>query len=193
MSSRKGNFVKVTDLLNEAISKVDEIMQDRDIQDKEKVSKQVGIGAVIFEDLAESRVKNQVFDLKEALNFNGETGPYIQYMAVRTNSVLNRAGYIPENTNIDYEKLTDDSSIRLVKEISNYEQTVIEAMSKNEPSIISRYLIDVAKLYASFYNQNKIICDDKNVQDARIYLTYMTKTTLTNGLALLGIEVPDQM
>ena len=66
-------------------------------------------------------------------------------------------------------------------------------MSKNEPSIISRYLIDVAKLYASFYNQNKIICDDKNVQDARIYLTYMTKTTLTNGLALLGIEVPDQM
>ena len=168
-------------------------MQDREIQDKEKVSKQVGIGAVIFEDLAESRVKNQVFDLKEALNFNGETGPYIQYMAVRTNSVLNRAGYIPEITNIDYEKLTDDSSIRLVKEISNYEQTVIEAMSKNEPSIISRYLIDVAKLYASFYNQNKIICDDKTVQDARIYLTYMTKTTLTNGLALLGIEVPDQM
>lgn len=193
MSSRKGNFVKVTDLLNEAISKVDEIMQDRDIQDKEKVSKQVGIGAVIFEDLAESRVKNQVFDLKEALNFNGETGPYIQYMAVRTNSVLNRAGYMPEITNIDYEKLTDDSSIRLVKEISNYEQNVIDSMSKNEPSIISRYLIDVAKLYASFYNQNKIICDDKNVQDARIYLTYMTKTTLTNGLALLGIEVPDQM
>ncbi len=91
MSSRKGNFVKVTDLLNEAITKSMNIIESRDIANKELVAKQVGIGAIIFDDLAESRVKNQVFDLNAALNFNGETGPYIQYMAVRTKSVLEKS------------------------------------------------------------------------------------------------------
>ncbi len=193
MSSRKGNFIKVEDLLEESISKVKEIMKDRDIEDKDKVAKQVGIGAVIFEDLAESRIKNQVFDLNEALNFNGETGPYVQYMTVRTKSVLDKAGYIPNIDNVDFNVLTDDVSIRLIKIINNFEKVILDAMNKNEPSIIARYVIDLAENYSAFYNENKIISDDKKQQDARLYITYMTKVTLTNGLHLLGIEVPDKM
>ena len=193
MSSRKGNFFKVKDLLDEAISKSKEIIQDRDIPNKELVAKQVGVGAVIFEDLAESRTKNQVFDLKEALNFNGETGPYIQYMTVRTNSVLEKADYIPDSSKLNLSKITDDSSIKLLKLIDDFESTLLDAMHKNEPSIISRYLIDVAKAFSTFYNDNKILCDDKEAQDARLYITYMTKIVLTNGLGLLGIEVPEKM
>ena len=193
MSSRKGNFVKVEDLLNEAMTKSKEIIEDRDIEDKDLLAKQVGIGAVIFEDLAESRTKNQVFDLKEALNFNGETGPYIQYMTVRTKSVLEKAGYIPDGNSINASKITDEASTSLLKYLSDFESTIISSMEKNEPSIISRYLIDLAKAYSSFYNENKILCEDKELQDARLYITYMTKVTLTNGLGLLGIEVPEKM
>ena len=193
MSSRKGNFVKVEDLLDEAISKSKEIIQDRDIENKDLVAKQVGVGAVIFEDLAESRTKNQVFDLKEALNFNGETGPYIQYMTVRTNSVLEKTGYIPDSSKLDLSKITDESSIKLLKLIENFENILLDAMNKNEPSIISRYLIDVAQEFSTFYNSNKILCDNKDKQDARLYVTYMTKIVLTNGLGLLGIDVPEKM
>ena len=193
MSSRKGNFVKVEDLLNEAMTKSKEIIEDRDIEDKDLLAKQVGIGAVIFEDLAESRTKNQVFDLKEALNFNGETGPYIQYMTVRTKSVLEKAGYIPDGNSINASKITDEASTSLLKYLSDFESTIISSMEKNEPSIISRYLIDLAKAYSSFYNENKILCEDRELQDARLYITYMTKVTLTNGLGLLGIEVPEKM
>ena len=193
MSSRKGNFVKVNDLLSEAISKVEEIMKDKDIEDREIVSKQVGIGAVIFEDLSESRIKNQVFDLKEALNFNGETAPYVQYMTVRTKSVLEKAGYIPELDNINLRILTDETSIALLKLISNFKNIILNSMEKNEPSIIARYVIEVAKAYSTFYSNNKILTQDKKEQDARLYLTYMTKITLTNGLNLLGIEVPNKM
>lgn len=201
MSTRKGNFVKVEDLLNEATSKVKEIMieknktMDNAFSNEEinTISKQVGIGAVIFDDLAENRIKDQVFDLNSALNFNGETGPYIQYMAVRTNSVLEKAGYLPEVANLDFNILTDNSSIDIIKLISDFQNIVISSMKKSEPSIISRYLIDLSKAYSSFYNLNKIICDDKGVQDARLYITYMTKITLTSGLNLLGIEVPKKM
>lgn len=193
MSSRKGNFVKVKDLIDEAISKSKEIIKDRDIENKDLIAKQVGVGAVIFEDLAESRTKNQVFDLKEALNFNGETGPYIQYMTVRTKSVLEKAGYLPIAEELNFEKITDDSSIKLLKLIDNFNSILLDAMQKNEPSIISRYLIDVSETFSTFYNNNKILCDDKEAQDARLYITYMTKVILTNGLGLLGIEVPEKM
>ena len=193
MSSRKGNFVKVKDLIDEAISKSKEIIKDRDIENKDLIAKQVGVGAVIFEDLAESRTKNQVFDLKEALNFNGETGPYIQYMTVRTKSVLEKAGYLPIADELNFEKVTDDSSIKLLKLIDNFNSILLDAMQKNEPSIISRYLIDVSETFSTFYNNNKILCDDKEAQDARLYITYMTKVVLTNGLGLLGIEVPEKM
>ena len=193
MSTRKGNFVKVEDLLNEAIDKASKILENRDIENKAEVSKIVGIGAVIFEDLKESRIKNQVFDLQEALNFNGETAPYIQYMTVRTKSILQKAGYIPNKNDIDVKLLTNQEAIRLVKLIDNFDKIILQALDKNEPSILARYSIDLAKAYSIFYNENQIINENKAIQDARLYLTYMTKVTLENSLKLLGIKVPDKM
>ncbi len=153
----------------------------------------IGIGAVIFEDLAESRTKNQVFDLKEALNFNGETGPYIQYMTVRTKSVLEKAGYIPDGNSINASKITDEASTSLLKYLSDFESTIISSMEKNEPSIISRYLIDLAKAYSSFYNENKILCEDRELQDARLYITYCVNIVLKSGAELLGMKMPEKM
>ena len=163
------------------------------LNELDTIAKKVGIGAVIFWNLSENRIKDQVFSLEEALNFNGETGPYVQYMAVRTNSVLNKVGYVPNAKDINLEKLCDNQSIEVIKLISDFQNVVINAMEKNDPSFISRYLIDLAQAYSSFYNVNKIICDDKELQDARLYLTYMTKVTLTQGLNLLGISVPEKM
>lgn len=193
MSSRKGNFIKVKDLLNDAISKVKEIIIDRDIDNKDILAKQIGVGAIIFDNLKDSRIKDQVFDLKEALNFNGETGPYIQYTTVRTKSVLEKAGYIPDTDEIDVNCLTDQSSLEVIKVLTKFPNVIVSAMKKNEPSYVARYLLELSKKYSNFYNLNKIICDDKQIQNSRLYLTYMTNITLKNGLNVLGIEVPNKM
>ena len=198
MSTRKGNFIKAQDIIDETVNKVKSIMKEKNTElsekEVEKIANQVGIGAIVFDYLHDNRNKTQIFDINQATNFNGETGPYIQYTAVRTKSVINKAGgAVPEVKEINLEKLTDDLSINVLKLISNFKDILNNVMEKSEPSILSRYLIDVAESYSSFYNSNKIINDDKELQDARIYLTHMVNVTLTNGLELLGIEVPDEM
>ena len=198
MSTRKGNFIKAQDIIDETVNKVKSIMKEKNTElseeEVEKIAKQVGIGAIVFDYLHDNRNKTQIFDINQATNFNGETGPYIQYTAVRTKSVINKAGgVVPEFKNINLEKLTDDLSIDVLKLISNFKDILNSVKEKSEPSILSRYLIDLAESYSSFYNSNKIINDDKELQDARIYLTHMVNVTLTNGLELLGIEVPDEM
>ena len=156
--------------------------------------KKVGIGAVIFNDLATSRIKDEVFDINAMLNFQGETGPYIQYTYVRTKSVLEKVdNIIPNIENIKIENLTDEYSLNLIKLIYNFQDILIQVTEKNEPSILSRYLIDLSKAFSSFYNENKIITDDKEIQDARVYLTYATGKVLKQGASLLGIKMPDKM
>lgn len=195
MSTREGNIVKLEDLLNEAIQRAKQIIEEKnpDLENKEEVAKKVGIGAIIFNDLANSRVKDEIFDWDTILNFQGETGPYIQYTYVRTKSVLEKAGYLPKLEEIDITKLMDEYSQNIVKLIYSFEDVLIQVTNKEEPSILSRYLIDLAKAYSVFYNQNKIIGEDKKTQDARIYLTYSTGKVLKIGANLLGIEMPDKM
>lgn len=197
MSTREGNVVKLEELLNEAISKVKEIIEEKNPdfteEEKQDIAKKVGIGAVIFNDLSGNRIKDEIFDWDIMLNFNGETGPYIQYTYVRTNSVLKKAGYVPQIKDVDYSKLTDKEAQAVLKLIYSFTNTIEQATIKNEPSIIARFLIDLSKAYSSFYNENKIIVEDKAVQDARIYLTYATNLVLKNGAKLLGIEMPEKM
>ena len=163
------------------------------LENKEDVAKKVGIGAVIFNDLYNSRIKDEIFDWDTMLNFNGETGPYLQYTYVRTNSILEKIGEIPDVSNINISLLQDSTSINLIKEMYSFNDYIKQAAEKNEPYIISRYLINVAQLFSSFYNENKIICDDKDTQNARIYLTYCTNIILKTGAGLLGIQMPDKM
>ena len=195
MSTREGNIIKLEDLLNEAVLRAKNIIEEKnpDLENKEEVAKKVGIGAVIFNDLANGRIKDEIFDWDTILNFQGETGPYIQYTFVRTKSVIEKAGGVPDFKEVKANLLIDDASNRILKLIYNFEDILIQVTDKNEPSILSRYLIDVAKAYSNFYNENKIICDDKEVQNARVYLTYAVGKVLKTGAGLLGIQMPDKM
>lgn len=195
MSTREGNVIRLDELLKEAISRAKEIIEQKnpDLENKEEVAKKVGIGAVIFNDLSASRIKDEVFDWDAILNFQGETGPYIQYTYVRTKSVLEKAGYLPKIEEVKVENLTDECSQEILKLIYNFQDILVQVTDKNEPSILSRYLIDLAKAYSSFYNENKIIVEDKDIQNARVYLTYATSAVLKQGAKLLGIEMPEKM
>ena len=195
MSTREGNIIKLEELLNEAISRAKEIIEQKnpDLENKEEVAKKVGIGAVIFNDMSASRIKDEVFDWNTILNFQGETGPYIQYTYVRTKSVLEKAGYLPKIEHVKIDNLSDEYSMAILKLIYNFEDILNQVTDKNEPSILARYLIELAKAYSSFYNENKIIVDDKDVQDARVYLTYAVSQVLKQGANLLGIEMPEKM
>ena len=195
MSTREGNIIKLEELLNEAISRAKEIIEQKnpDLENKEEVAKKVGIGAVIFNDMSASRIKDEVFDWNTILNFQGETGPYVQYTYVRTKSVLEKAGYLPKIEDIKTNNLSDEYSLAILKLIYNFEDVLIQVTDKNEPSILARYLIDLAKAYSSFYNENKIIVEDKEVQYARVYLTYAVSQVLKQGANLLGIQMPEKM
>ena len=195
MSTREGTSIKLSDLLNESISRAKAIIEEKnpDLENKEDVARKVGVGAIIFNDLSNSRIKDEIFDWDTILNFQGETGPYVQYTYVRTKSVIEKAGGVPDIKEVNVEKLLDDASSKIVKLIYQFEDTLIQVTDKNEPYILSRYLIDVAKAYSNFYNENKIIVDDKELQNARVYLTYAVGSILKTGCKLLGIEMPDKM
>ncbi|MBR0427349.1 MAG: arginine--tRNA ligase [Clostridia bacterium] len=195
MSTRLGNFVKVEDLLNDAINQAKKIIEEKNpnLENKEEIAKKVGIGAIIFNDLATSRIKDEIFDIDAMLNFQGETGPYIQYTYVRTNSVLEKAKSMPKFEDVDTDLLQDEYSQKIIKLIYNFEEILNQVIEKSEPSILARYLIDLSKAYSNFYNENKIICDDENLQNARVYLTFATGKVLKDGAKLLGIQMPEKM
>ena len=198
MSTREGNIVKLEDLLNEAIERAKKIIEEKnpELENKEEIAKKVGIGAVIFNDLSNSRVKDEVFDWKQILNFQGETGPYIQYTYVRTKSIIEKSGIKEEdltNKMVDIEKIKDEYSEKLIKLIYEFTDILIEVTKKEEPSILSRYLIELAKAYSVFYNENRIMTDDKNLTSSRLYLTYAVGKVLKQGANLLGIKMPERM
>ncbi len=195
MSTREGNVVKLEDLLNESIQRAKKIIEEKnpDLENKEEIAKKVGIGAIIFNDLANSRVKDEIFDWDIILNFQGETGPYIQYTYVRTQSVLEKIEEIPEISKIKLDNLTDMYSQNIIKLLYDFQNVLIQVTQKEEPSILSRYLIELAKSYSTFYNENKILCEEKELQEARIYLTYATGKVLKIGSNLLGITMPNKM
>ena len=195
MSTREGTSIKLSELLNEAILRARDIIEQKnsELENKDEVAKKVGVGAVIFNDLSNGRVKDEIFDWDTILNFQGETGPYIQYTYVRTKSVIEKAEGVPDISEVNPELLQDEYSIKLSKLIYDFEDILVQVTDKNEPSVLSRYLIDVAKAYSNFYNENKIINDDNALQNARVYLTYSVGKILEIGTTLLGIEMPDKM
>ena len=195
MSTRLGNVVKIEQLISETINKAKEIIEEKNpnLPDKDEVAKKVGVGAIIFNTLASTNIKDQIFDWNVALNFQGETGPYIQYTYVRTRSVLEKIQEIPNVNEIKIEKLMDEYSLNLIDLLYNFEDILKQVTCKNEPGILARYLIDVAKNYSIFYNENKIICEDKELQNARVYLTNCVSKVLKQGANLLGIEMPEKM
>ena len=198
MSTREGNIVKLEELLKEAIERAKEIIEQKnpELENKEEVAKKVGIGAIIFNDLSNSRVKDEVFDWNNILNFQGETGPYIQYTYVRTKSVLEKAGIKIDNISfnmLNFDSLEDTYSQNIIKLLYDFHNILVQVTEKNEPSILSRYLIELAKANSEFYNQNSIKVEDTSIKNIIIYLNIAVEKYLIIGDNLLGIEMPEKM
>ena len=195
MSTRLGNVVKIEDLITETIEEAKEIIKTKspELENKDEVAKKVGIAAIIFNTLSTTNNKDQIFDWNTALNFQGETGPYIQYTYVRTKGVLEKVGKIPTISEVDFSVLTDDSSIKVLKSLYAFKETLEMTVEKNEPAILARYLIEVSQNYSNFYNDNKVLVEDQKVKNSRAYLTYAVGTVLKTGASLLGIQMPDKM
>lgn len=195
MSTRKGNFVKLEDILNESINRAKEIIIEKNpnLDNIDEVAKKVGIGAVVFGDLYNSRIKDEVFDLDEMLSFQGETCPYIQYMYVRINSILSKVDNKVLLNDVSYDKLTDVETYNIIKLVYKFNDVVSLAAEKNEPYIISRYLIKLANAYSLFYTNNKVLSEDIQERNSRLYLINIVGNILKQGSYLLGIEMPDKM
>lgn len=193
ISSRKGNVIFAEDLLRESINKTTSIIEEKnpDIPDKEEVAKQVGIGAIIFNDLYNQRIKDVIFDWNKLLNFDGETGPYVQYTYARASSVLRKIGEVPDT--IDYTLLTDEASIGLLKEIERYPQAIKDAAERYEPSVIARYSIDLAHAFNKFYHECQINVEDETTKYTRTNVVKIARYIIKDALSLLGIQCPEQM
>ena len=193
ISSRKGNVIFAEDLLRESINKTTSIIEEKnpEIPDKEEVARQVGIGAIIFNDLYNQRIKDVVFDWEKLLNFDGETGPYVQYTYARASSVLRKTGELPNI--IDYSILTDEASMGLLKEIERYPEVIKEAADRYEPSVVARYSIDMAHAFNKFYHECQINVEDENVKCTRTNIVKIARFIIKDALSLLGIDCPEQM
>ena len=194
LSTRKGDVVLLNDLLKEAMDKTLEIINEKnpDLEDKETVARKVGIGAMIFTYLKNYRERDIIFDWKEMLSFDGETGPYVQYTYARGKSILRRINVLEDEVN--YTLLSSTEEFELAKELQGFDTAIIAAVDKLEPSFVTRHIISVAKSFNKFYNLHSILNagDDKLLQ-ARAKLVEATCQVISNGLKLLGIEVVEKM
>lgn len=199
LSTRKGNVIKLENVLEQAIQKIKDVIEARNpsLHNKEQVAEQVGIGAVIFNDLSANRIKDIDFSWEEALNFDGETGPYVQYTYARTCSVLKKAqqavGHVMQISELDGTFLQNKEAIAVVKMLYLFTERVEQAMVKLEPSIISRYLIDLAQAFNRFYHACYILVEDSHLREARLALVNCVQTTLGNGLKLIGLQAPHEI
>jgi arginyl-tRNA synthetase len=202
LSTRKGNVIMLDELLRQAIHKTLAIIENKNphLEDKEEIAKKVGVGAVVFNDLSGNRIKDIVFSWDEVLNFEGETGPYVQYTHARASSVVRKAEGRADGVTTDDDLRQADGALLANKEAQNvlkelyvFPEIVHQAMTKLEPSIISRYLVDLAQSFNRFYHECPILVEDLPLRTARLALVACVQITLRSGLRLIGLEAPDKI
>ena len=197
MSTRNGRVVFLEDVLNRAVEKTAEIVREKGVNTEsiEETSKTVGIGAVIFQELSNSRIKDYVFNWDNVLNFDGETGPYVQYTHARAASVLKNAGFSGsfDVASMDLSYISGGSAYELIKEIYRFPEVIADAAEKYEPSVLTRHIVDIAQAFNKFYHDEHILVDNEQEKQAKLLLTYAAKQTIKNGLELLGMKAPDKM
>ena len=191
MSTRAGNVVLLEDVLNKTIEKAYKVIEDKNpnLKDKENTAKAVGTGAVIFSALCNNKIKDIVFSYDRILSFEGETCPYVQYTVARCNSVVNK---VSGGIDFNVDNVTEEEYAVLV-ELSKFKEAVKQAGEKYEPSIVTRYALDLASAFNKFYIACKIAVEDENTKNFRLAITKCVQTTLTNALTLLGIETVKEM
>lgn len=193
MSTRDGNVVFLEDVLNTAVAKAKEVIDSKNpnLEDKEATAEKVGVGAVIFGMLYNGRIKDIVFSFDKVLNFDGETGPYVQYTYARCNSLFEKCGQI--GTEIDYKGIDNESSKEILRLLEKYPETIKESARKYEPSVITRYVVDLAQAFNKFYFEHKINGEAEGIKNSRLMLTKAVQQVIGNGLGLLGIATPSKM
>jgi arginyl-tRNA synthetase len=197
LATRTGKVVLLEEILNKAIEKTLEIIEEKNpnLENKHEVAKQMGVGAVIFSDLFSNRIKDVSFSWDEVLNFDGETGPYVQYTHARACSVLRKAGEEGSRmqTGFDSSILASKEEYNLVKTLSDFPVRIKQALDELEPSIITRYLVDVAQDFNRFYHEHPILTEDRALRSARLALVQAARLTLANGLWLIGLHAPERV
>ena len=208
-----GNVVKVEDLIKECISRTKQILDEKnELTEEEKavVAKKVGIGALIFSNLSTTLIKDSVFVWENVLDFTGDTAPYIQYVNVRINSILKNVEELYNDNicklkedieknlesvfkNIDKEIINSDEVYNIFKNIYEYENVLKQTAEKYEPSILTSYLLDLAKAFNQYYNKHRISTDDVNLRKLGIIICIITSKILVKGMNILGIEMPEKM
>ena len=197
LSTRKGRVVYLEDVLNKATDKVIDILTKREeekgekIENKEELAAQVGIGAVKFQELFNQRIKDYVFDLEKTLSFEGETGPYVQYVHARICSLLDKGGF-DLNNEINPDLLNEEE-YKILRTLYNFTKVVIDAHNKYEPYFITRYIVELAKEFNKYYNSVQINVDDEILKNTRLMLCYAVKTVIKEGLNLIGVYAPEKM
>ncbi|MDR0569940.1 MAG: arginine--tRNA ligase [Clostridiales Family XIII bacterium] len=206
MSTRAGRVVFLEDVLNRAVERTREIVIEKNVNTDniDETARQVGIGAVIFQELSNSKIKDYVFSWDKILNFEGETGPYVQYSHARACSVLRRdagpEGRLAEAaacgngaTGLDLSYIAGESAYELAKALYRFPEAVVEAGEKYEPSILTRHVVDVAQAFNKFYHDEHILVENEDEKLAKLALTAAARQVIRNGLRLLGMEAPERM
>ncbi len=192
LATRAGNAVLLTDLFDEAISRVRAIMDEKnpDTPNKEEICRKVGVGAVIFNQLSTGRIKDINFIWEDALNFDGNTGPYVQYTYARVCSVLEKANgdiSLPENYTLTSEEK------EMINVLSRFPERVGQALSEYEPSVISRYLLDICHAFNRFYHNCPILRATDDEKQVRLAICNVAKSVIGNGLWLIGMEKTEKI
>ena len=195
MSTRKGNIIFLEDVLDKGIELAKKIISVKNpkLKNKNEVAKMVGIGAIIFGDLSSDRVKDVEFDWGRILNFEGESGPYVQYTHARCCSVLKKSETEIKKTGLKWDKFTSEEELKLIKHLGSFENAIEQAAKQYKPSIIARYLLDLCGLFNSFYAKHKIIGSEEELLQLRLLLVDSVRTIIDSGLNLLGIKAPEEM
>ena len=185
--------VFLEDVLNTAVAKAKEVIDSKnpDLKDKDAIAEKVGVGAVTFGMLYNGRIKDIVFSFDKVLNFDGETGPYVQYTYARCNSLFEKCGEIGEE--IDYSGIDNEESKDIVRLLEKYPEVLKDSARKYEPSVITRYAVDLAQAFNKFYFEHKINGEAEGIKNARLTLTKAVQQVIGNALKLLGIATPEKM
>ena len=193
LSTRKGDVIFLEDVLSEAVKRTMEVINTKNpnLEGKDEVARKVGIGAVIYAFLKNNRERDIVFSWEDIVNFDGDSGPYVQYTYVRGKSILRKAGYEPKTA--DLSLLSSEEEFNLAKLIGGFGDAVKEAGERYEPFVVTRQITEIAKAFNKFYNSHPIMNADENIKDARLQLVIATCTTIKAGLRLVCIETPENM
>ena len=193
LATRTGNVILLRDLFATAIEKVAAIMEEKNpnLEGKEKIAEQIGVGAVVFYYLSNNRIRDINFVMEDALSFEGNTGPYVQYTYARTCSVLSKSGSYDKTAELC---ITTPEEAELIKVLARFEEHVCDAIETYEPMVITRYILDVAGAYNRFYHNCSILgAENEQIKNTRLALTEAAKTVLGNAFGLICLAKTEKV